>query len=188
MISRVTASKCLLATGTLLCCSPVFPSCRASDRSSPSLVSLPSRPASALLGDGISEWHIAAVVTLCRRKGRQVLKRIAFPDSLTAIGVLIGATPIGWSFGGLFGTLMAAHVAIIVGFLLEPTKRRFPLAAVMIYIIWWPFWLGQWFWDWQAAELRIGEASMAVACQLAGCRFRASRLLKKERKGSWRRS
>ena len=76
-----------------------------------------------------------------------MVKRIAFPDALIIFGALLGGTPLGWWLGGLYGTLMAAHVAIVVGFLIEPTKRRFWLAAALSFVMWWPAWLGQWFWD-----------------------------------------
>jgi len=38
-------------------------------------------------------------------------------------------------------------MAILVGFLIEPTIRRFWLAAGFTLLVWWPAWLGQWFWD-----------------------------------------
>lgn len=73
--------------------------------------------------------------------------RTSFPDGLLLFGGILGATPVGWWFGGLFGALMAAHVAIMVGLLLDLTRRRFCLAAVTLFIVWWPAWLGQWFWE-----------------------------------------
>ena len=73
--------------------------------------------------------------------------RVRFPDALIVVGALLGASPVGWWFGGLYGALMAAHVAILVGFLIEPTRRRFWLAALLIVVVWWPVCLGQWFWD-----------------------------------------
>ena len=76
-----------------------------------------------------------------------MLKRINLPDALIVFGGLLGAMPIGWWFGGPYGTLMAAHAAIIVGLLMEPTRRRFWIAAALTFVVWWPVWLGQWFWD-----------------------------------------
>lgn len=73
--------------------------------------------------------------------------RVRFPDGLIIFGGLLGATPLGWWFGGLYGTLMAAHVAILLGLLLEPTRRRFCLAAAVVFIVWWPAWFGHWFWE-----------------------------------------
>lgn len=73
--------------------------------------------------------------------------RISFPDGLILFGGILGATPVGWWFGGLYGALMAAHVAIMVGLLLDLTGRRLCLAGVMLFIVWWPAWLGQWFWE-----------------------------------------
>jgi len=81
------------------------------------------------------------------RKRRHPLKRMTLPDSLIVIGGLLGASPVGWWLGGFFGALGAAHMAIIVGFLMEPTTRRFWLAAGFTFLMWWPAWLGQWFWD-----------------------------------------
>ncbi|MYF22698.1 MAG: hypothetical protein F4209_08100 [Chloroflexi bacterium] len=82
-----------------------------------------------------------------RRERRPVWKRVTFPDSLIVVGGLLGASPFGWWLGGFHGLLGAAHVAILVGFLLEPTIRRFWLAAGFTLLVWWPAWLGQWFWD-----------------------------------------
>ena len=73
--------------------------------------------------------------------------RLNFPDGLLVFGALLGATPLGWWFGGLYGTLMAAHVAISLGFLIEPTRRRLWLAALLVVVVWWPVWLGQWLRD-----------------------------------------
>lgn len=73
--------------------------------------------------------------------------QIRFPDALFVFGGLLGAFPVGWWFGGLYGALMTAHVAILVGFLIEPASRRFWLAALLLIVVWWPAWLGQWFWD-----------------------------------------
>ncbi|MCY3786446.1 MAG: hypothetical protein OXG47_06945 [bacterium] len=72
---------------------------------------------------------------------------MTFPDSLIVVGGLLGASPMGWWLGGFHGLLGAAHLAILVGFLLEPTIRRFWLAAAFTLLVWWPAWLGQWFWD-----------------------------------------
>ncbi len=82
-----------------------------------------------------------------RRERRPIWKRVTFPDSLIVVGGLLGASPFGWWLGGFHGLLGAAHVAILVGFLLEPTIRRFWLAAAFTLLVWWPAWLGQWFWD-----------------------------------------
>lgn len=73
--------------------------------------------------------------------------RISFSDGLILFGGVLGATPAGWWLGGLYGALMAAHVAILVGLLLDLTRRRFCLTAAMLFIVWWPAWLGQWFWE-----------------------------------------
>ena len=73
-------------------------------------------------------------------------RQIDFPTTLIVGGALLGGT-LGWYFGHLFGFLLGAHVAIAVGFALEPTRRRLGLALGAAFLMWWPFWLGQWFWD-----------------------------------------
>ena len=73
-------------------------------------------------------------------------RRINLPDVLIMIGAVIGGT-LGWYFGHLLGLFMAAHVAIIVGFALRPTIRRLGMAAGFAFLMWWPVWLGQRFWD-----------------------------------------
>lgn len=82
-----------------------------------------------------------------RRERRPLRNRATFPDSLIVAGGLLGASPLGWWLGGFLGLLGAAHVMILVGLLLEPTARRFWLAAGLTFLVWWPVWLGQWFWD-----------------------------------------
>ena len=69
------------------------------------------------------------------------------PNALIVLGVLVGAT-LGWFFGvGSFGFQLGAHVAVVVGFALMPSRRRGAAALVGLAIIWWPAWIGQFFWD-----------------------------------------
>ena len=69
------------------------------------------------------------------------------PNALIALGVLVGAT-LGWFFGvGSLGFQLGAHVAVVVGFALLPSRRRGAAALVGLAIIWWPAWIGQFFWD-----------------------------------------
>ena len=69
------------------------------------------------------------------------------PNALIALGALVGAT-LGWFFGaGSLGFQLGAHVAVVVGFALMPSRRRGAAALVGLAIIWWPAWIGQFFWD-----------------------------------------
>lgn len=69
-----------------------------------------------------------------------------FPDVLIVGGALLGGT-LGWWFGHPLGFLLGAHAAIIVGIVSAPSWRRLGLALFLTFLMWWPFWIGQWFWD-----------------------------------------
>ena len=72
-------------------------------------------------------------------------KQSRFPLYLILGGALVGGT-IGWWFGW-FGFLPGAHLAIVLGVWMEPSRRRLGLAGLAMFLIWWPFWLGQWLWE-----------------------------------------
>ena len=70
----------------------------------------------------------------------------SFANALIVVGAVLGAT-LGWWFGHPLGILLGAHVAIGAGYLVEPTRRRGWLVAAALVLMWWPLWLGQWFWE-----------------------------------------
>lgn len=73
-------------------------------------------------------------------------RSMTLPNVLVVAGALVGGT-LGWWLGHLLGFILAAHVAILVGFWLAPTRKRLGFSLLMTFLMWWPAWLGQWFWD-----------------------------------------
>ncbi len=73
-------------------------------------------------------------------------KHFTLPNVLVFGGALVGGT-LGWWFGHPLGFILGAHVAIIVGVTIQPTRRQLGLALLATFLMWWPAWLGQWFWD-----------------------------------------
>ena len=80
-----------------------------------------------------------------------VFVRVEFPLALMVAGAVVGATSVGWWF--LFGSalavyasLLAGHVAILVGFALRRSAPRLLAAVLLALVIRWPAVFGDLVW------------------------------------------
>ena len=79
-------------------------------------------------------------------------KRMEFPIALMIGGVVVGASSMGWWFligsvAAVYSSLLAGHLAVLVGITLGRSRRRLTVAFLLAVLMWWPAWLGQWLWD-----------------------------------------
>ena len=86
-----------------------------------------------------------------QREEADVTKRAEFPMALMIVGVLVGATSMGWWFligsvAVVYSSLLAGHLAILAGFTLRRSRRQLMVAFLLTILMWWPALFGDLIW------------------------------------------
>ena len=86
-----------------------------------------------------------------QREEADVTKRADFPIALMIVGVVVGATSMGWWFligsvAAVYSSLLAGHLAVLVGFALRRSRRQLAVAFLLTILMWWPVPFGDLIW------------------------------------------
>ena len=75
-----------------------------------------------------------------------MVRSLDYPIALIVCGALFGG--IGWYIPlSWLGIPLVAHLVIVSGFAVRPTRRRLILALAVTFLMWWPFWARTWIWS-----------------------------------------
>ena len=80
-----------------------------------------------------------------------MIERVDFPITLLVVGVIVGATSIGWWFligsvAAVYSSLLAGHITVLVGFALRRSRRQLMVAFLLTVLMWWPAVFGDLIW------------------------------------------
>ena len=86
-----------------------------------------------------------------QREEAEVTKQADFPTVLMIVGALVGATSMGWWFligsvAAVYSSLLAGHLAVLVGFALRRSRRQLAVAFLLTILMWWPIPFGDLIW------------------------------------------
>ena len=86
-----------------------------------------------------------------QREEAEVTKQADFPIALMIVGAVVGATSMGWWFligsvAGVYSSLLAGHVTVLVGFTLRRSRRQLAIAFLLAILMWWPALFGDLIW------------------------------------------
>ena len=86
-----------------------------------------------------------------QREEAEVTKQADFPTALMIVGALVGATSMGWWFligsvAAVYSSLLAGHLAVLVGFALRRSRRQLAVAFLLTILMWWPVPFGDLIW------------------------------------------
>lgn len=78
-------------------------------------------------------------------------RRIDFPLVLMVVGAAVGAMSMGWWFligsvAAVYSSLLAGHLAVLVGFALRRSRRQLAVAFLLTILMWWPAPFGDLIW------------------------------------------
>lgn len=78
-------------------------------------------------------------------------RRVELPLVLMLAGMVVGATSVGWWFWignvpAVYASLLVGHVAILVGFALRRSRRRWLAVVLFSLLMWWPAVFGDLIW------------------------------------------
>ena len=77
--------------------------------------------------------------------------QVKSPVALMSIGLIVGATSVGWWFmigsvSAVYSSLLFGNLAVLIGLALSPSRRRITVALLLAILMWRPALFGDLIW------------------------------------------